>query len=276
MESLHPVVAAWQHIPALFSPVAFSIGGYPVYWYALFFLGGAALVYQFAGKEYRRLQMFSQKEYQDFAFWLFVSIVGGAKLGFLVLYWWPFVSGENFWMPLVPGRSGFALPGMSFFGGAVGAVAFLWWYSKKVKKQFLALTDVLVLYVPLAIFCGRLGNFFHHELLGTSTKNPWGMYSGGEQFLRHPSALYAAFLEGTILFIFVFFIRKRVSFLGTGRMTAYFCIGYGILRFVSEIFRVPDEQIGYIGIFTLNQYFSLALALGGSIFITIKNRKNTV
>ena len=63
---------------------------------------------------------------------------------------------------------------------------------------------------------------------------------------RHPSQLYEAVLEGIILFI----ILNQPSFSKTNikleRAQLFFLIFYGILRIISEFFREPDPQIGYL------------------------------
>ncbi len=268
----------WQQIPQNLEPIALEIGGIPIYWYSLFFLLGAGGVYWAARRKYLDEAILTKQQYQDFAFWVFVSALLGGKLGFLLLYWWPFVqiNSETF-IPRVNGS--IALPGMSFVGGAIAVSLFIFWYAKKKQKNFFLLTDTLVLYVPVGIFLGRIGNFFHNELWGRVTTMPWGMYFPGSSILRHPSALYGALLEGALLFVilsmsnFFFFEKKKIA---PGIITSVFCIFYGILRFASECFREPDSQIGYVGNLTFNQVFAIIFFVVGVIFLTIKKRKNNV
>lgn len=255
----------WQHIPTQLQPTAFMIGGIPIYWYALFFLGGAGAVYKLAGRYFFEQKIFHRQEYGDFAFGAFVSAILGGKFGFLLLYWWPFSGG------VLP-RQGIAFPGMSFIGGAIAITFFLLWYTRQKQKSFFLLADVISLCMPVGIFFGRLGNFIHNELWGRSTAVPWGMYFPGETVLRHPSTLYAAFLEGIILFGILFFLSKKNTF-GTGKLTAWFCIGYGALRFAAELFREPDVQIGYIGILTLNQIFAGSIFTLGVLFFAVQKWK---
>ncbi len=268
-------ISWWQHIPVSLEPVALTVGGLPIYWYALFFLFGAGWVYYLAGEQYQRLQIFTKSQYQDFAFGVFLSALVGGKLGFLLFYWWPFVARQDHWLPLAK-NGGLGLPGMSFAGGLLGVVLFILWYTKRHQKDLFTVTDILALWIPLALFSGRAGSFIHGELPGRVTERVWGMYFSGESVLRHPSTLYAAFLEGFVLFSVLFFLKKQNVFREEGRATALFCIGYGILRFMSECFREPDVQIGYLGIFTFNQLMALGIvALGVAIF-TVQKRKNNV
>jgi len=62
---------------------------------------------------------------------------------------------------------------------------------------------------------------------------------------RHPSQLYEAFFEGFALWLILWiFVRKRKSFRGFA--TGVYAIGYGVIRFVIEYFREPDQGMGYI------------------------------
>lgn len=268
----------WQHIPRNLSPVALEIGSVAIYWYALFFLLGSFLVYWLAREPYQNSQIFTKEQYQDFAFGIFVSAILGGKLGFLLLYWWPFSFSQNGLSLPQSSMSLLALPGMSFLGGLLAVTGFIAWYTKRHKKNFFAATDVLALYIPIAIFFVRLGSFVHGELFGRVTQKPWGMYFLGERVLRHPSTLYAAVLEGILLFSILFFLRKqnaRKEFI-TGVMTAYFCIFYGTLRFFAEFFREPDAQIGYIGMFTINQVISFGILAAGLILLTFLKKRSII
>ena len=64
---------------------------------------------------------------------------------------------------------------------------------------------------------------------------------------RHPSQLYEAFFEGIVLFLFLWFIiRPRKERHPSGFVLGSYLIGYGVIRFVLEYFRAPDENLGYI------------------------------
>jgi phosphatidylglycerol:prolipoprotein diacylglycerol transferase len=163
---------------------------------------------------------------------------------------------------------------MSFFGGLIGVMLYLLWYTHKQRTHIWQLTDTLVPFAPVVFFFGRLGNFVHGELVGRVTTLPWGMYFSGVVGLRHPSTLYAALLEGVALFVFLRCTQTHLQKYKTapGILTATFFVGYGIVRFYGEYFREPDMQIGYIQSFTLNQIFSLTLIFFG-VFLYQKKKK---
>ena len=60
---------------------------------------------------------------------------------------------------------------------------------------------------------------------------------------RHPSQLYEAFFEGIVLFLILWFVRKKKPF--DGFILGLYPIFYGAFRFFIEYFREPDSDLGY-------------------------------
>jgi phosphatidylglycerol:prolipoprotein diacylglycerol transferase len=71
-------------------------------------------------------------------------------------------------------------------------------------------------------------------------------------FLRHPSQLYEAFLEGLVIFLILWSIRNNIKL--RNKMFPLFLILYGSFRFFLEFVR--DEQV--LVFLTAGQYLSLA------------------
>jgi phosphatidylglycerol---prolipoprotein diacylglyceryl transferase len=82
--------------------------------------------------------------------------------------------------------------------------------------------------------------------------------------LRHPSQLYAAALEGVVLFTLLYIIRERFPRAPHGLLTGIFFIAYAVLRIIGEQFREPDRYI--MGV-TEGQFYSLFMIVIGAIFI---------
>ncbi|NUQ34836.1 MAG: prolipoprotein diacylglyceryl transferase [Planctomycetaceae bacterium] len=61
---------------------------------------------------------------------------------------------------------------------------------------------------------------------------------------RHPSQIYQLILTGIVLTTVLFMIRKRSTRVGT--VTGAFFVGYGITRIIEELFRQPDQQLGFV------------------------------
>ncbi len=88
---------------------------------------------------------------------------------------------------------------------------------------------------------------------------------------RHPSQLYAAALEGLLLFLILFLVREKYPRAPHGLLTGLFFIFYAIFRIFDENFREPDR---YIGLFTEGQYYSLfMIAIGLAFLIYAKMQK---
>ena len=81
---------------------------------------------------------------------------------------------------------------------------------------------------------------------------------------RHPSQLYAAALEGLLLFIILFAVRERYPRAPHGLLTGLFFICYAGFRIFDENYREPDR---YIGRFTEGQYYSLFMIAVGVAFL---------
>ena len=135
--------------------------------------------------------------------------------------------------------------GMSFHGGLIGAVIGSVYFSRKYQTDILNLTDIISLYAPIGLFFGRLGNFINSELYGLQTSGSWGViFTKVDEYPRHPSMIYEAFLEGIVLFIILSIIKSTKPVYGL--ISGCFLFFYGIFRFTVEFVRIPDAHIGYI------------------------------
>ena len=177
------------------------------------------------------------------------------------LIFWPFNESGQFT----------GLAGMSFHGGVIGGLLGMVIWCLTHKRPLWKWIDAMAVAIPLGYTFGRIGNFLNGELYGRITTMPWGMiFPGAQRFSvsipwvkdfveqagltiaenarlinlpRHPSQLYEAFFEGIVLFLIMWFLRKKKPF--DGFMAGIFLIGYGVFRFVIEYFREPDADLGY-------------------------------
>ena len=142
-------------------------------------------------------------------------------------------------------------------------------FCKKYKENLWLLLDLVALSVPLAYVFGRIGNFLNKELFGKVTEVPWGIYVDGA--LRHPSQLYEAFLEGILIFIILIFYKKYKKF--DGELISIYVILYSLMRFISEIFREPDIQLGVFVGFSMGQILSFLMLILGVIVYYYRLKK---
>lgn len=79
----------------------------------------------------------------------------------------------------------------------------------------------------------------------------------------------------------VFFWQKKHTLI-PGLESGIFLIGYAIFRIISENFRLPDPQVGYLfgtDWATLGMLYSIPMILGGCIIvyiISLKQRRYTI
>jgi len=117
---------------------------------------------------------------------------------------------------------------------------------------------------------GRLGNFINAELWGKVTTLPWGIvFPGAGDLPRHPTQLYEMIAEGLLLGLISYVILRKKLRDGLGFWS--FIGGYGIVRFMIEFVRVPDdisfyEDFGFIfGFMSIGQFLSLLMIIAAGI-----------
>ena len=161
---------------------------------------------------------------------------------------------------------------MSFHGGLIGIVIASKLFSNKHKLDQFIFLDLVALSAPIGIFFGRIANFINSELYGTATDVPWSVkFVLIDNIKRHPSQIYEAFLEGIMLFFILRFFLKKNYLKKPGQISGLFLIFYSIFRFISEYFRSPDPQIGYLILnLTLGQLISVAFLVIGTLVFFIK------
>ena len=161
---------------------------------------------------------------------------------------------------------------MSFHGGLLGVLFAIAIYAFKKKIQYFRITDLIAPAIPIALCCGRLGNFINTELPGRVSSVPWAVIFPGDTLGRHPSSLYQAILEGPILFFLLWsFTRKHRPVMS---ISAFFLISYGALRTFSELFRAPDTHIGFLFVgTTMGQLLSIPMILLGLLLMWISYRE---
>ena len=262
-------INAWQHIPSQMSPSIFSIGSFQLRYYSLMYLVAFAIVY-FLGL-YRikhEKYKYTAENIQDYLVWAMIGVILGARFGEVLIYN-PGYYAQHPLEIIMPFNfsNGFrftGISGMSYHGGVIGVVIASVLFCRKYKFNFWHLVDLLIPAVPLGYTFGRIGNFINGELFGRVTTVPWGMYFplDPSQSLRHPSQLYEALLEGIVLFIVMWLIRKKTKF--DGFLLGIYIFGYGLARFIAEFFREPDYNVDIIlANISIGQLLCLLMMLGG-------------
>ena len=101
------------------------------------------------------------------------------------------------------------------------------------------------------------------------------VFPAGGPVCRHPSQLYEAGLEGLLLFTALWLIGKLMPPPGT--IFWSFLTGYGICRLIVELFREPDQHLGFVlGSITMGQLLSVPMVLLGIFMLVWGYQKSSL
>ena len=71
-------------------------------------------------------------------------------------------------------------------------------------------------------------------------------------------------LEGLLLFVVLWIYAKKPR--GLGQVSGVFLIGYGVLRFIAEFFREPDDFLGLLSLgLSMGQWLCVPMVLAGIV-----------
>ena len=254
-------------------PVALAIGPLAVRWYALAYLGGFVLGWRYCLRLVARGgNGMSGRLFDDFLTWAILGTILGGRLGYVLFY----NADLYFSEPLEIFKVWHG--GMSFHGGMLGVIGAAWIFAQRRNISFWAFTDILACVTPIGLGLGRLANFVNGELYGRVTDMPWGVvFPRGGALPRHPSQLYEALLEGILLFLILFVLSRYRKFTARrGFLSGAFLLGYGMFRFLVELVREPDQQLGFLfGDATMGQLLCLPMMMFGLYLIAWSNRRAT-
>jgi len=250
-------------------PVLFQLGSLQVRWYGLMYVIGFVLG-GFLGKKLAREKFFqiTEKQVDTFITYTMVGIFVGARLVYCFVYNPSYYLQNPLEIPAVWHG------GLSYHGAIIGLYFALSLFAKNYRIPNLQVFDATALMGSQGIFFGRMGNFINGELWGRVTDVPWGIvFPEGGPHPRHPSQIYEALLEGLLVFILLWILKKRFKIYGL--LASCYLIFYGIARFIIEFFREPDVQMGYyLGFLTMGQILCFLMILGGAVLYYYSLKKN--
>ena len=259
----------------------FEISGIPIgiNFYGLMY----ALAFSFGYYFLSRQNLWNPRGLERSVICLILGVILGGRIGYILIY--------NLAYYLEHPLKIFAIyeGGMSFHGWLIGVIIATFFiarwlpqsdwinYARSFRERFLILIDHLALIAPFGIALGRFGNYMNHELLGASGYT-WPFAVAINNISYFPSPLLEMLLEGillgTIILCISIFKKQRRAW----TLALTFAIGYSIARFISEFFREPDAQIGYLlGWMSMGQILSILMCILGSLFLLslmyVPNRK---
>ncbi len=250
-------------MPKLSDPVAFSIFGLDILWYAIFILSGVIV----ALLVLRRLALYRGLDPEfplDATPWIVISAVAGARLYYLLL-------DPDHYLANPDQALNIRLGGLTVHGALAGGALALYLYCRHRGQRFLTWGDLIIAVVPIGQAIGRWGNWANQEAFGKPTDLPWGVtidprnrppeYAEFSTF--HPAFLYESILDLAIAAILIVIVRMmpRERFWREGDAIWIYMMLYGLVRFAIESIRTDSLHIGPL---PAAYWVSWGLILGGA------------
>lgn len=243
--------------------------GIGIRWYGVAYLAGMLVAGWFISRWARNGRLpIAPDEVSTFILWAGIGMVTGGRLGYCLFYNAHTVLHHPF--EIFAFRHG----GMSSHGGVLGLLVAIMLFARTRKLHPLALMDAVAATAPVGIAFGRIANFTNGELWGRPTDVPWAVIFplapplGSVQAPRHPSQLYAACIEGLLVFLVTQYVFARYR--RPGKTAATFFIAYGIGRFIDEFWRQPDlGQPVYWGWMSKGQLLTLPMIAIGVAWLLL-------
>ena len=264
-------------------PVALTLGPLKIHWYGLMYLVGFAAFWGLGRwRASRPGSGWTADMVDDVLFYGVVGVIVGGRLGYMLFYGFDQILANP--LNLFKVWEG----GMAFHGGLLGVMIAMWLFARRHGRRFFEVTDFIAPLVPVGLFAGRIGNFINAELWGHATEVPWGMtvpcWRVPEHCAAlppeatwspplHPSQLYEAGLEGIALFLILWGFSSRPR--PTMAVSGLFLLCYGCFRFLVELVRQPDAQLGYLafGWLTMGQILSAPMIAFGLLLLLLAYRR---
>lgn len=242
-------------------PVLLQLGPLKVHGYGFMFALGGVLVGWWL---WRRREKIGVKTADDF-FMLFNVVLLSAMVTGKLLYVLEYtrLGTPQMWRTLVSPSSGF-----SFFGGFVGTLAAMWWYTRRKGTDFWVLADHAFWMIPAWHVPGRLGCLLAGCCHGRPTDVPWAVVFTDPAAMvprrllgvpLHPTQLYESFAELVIAAALYPLLNKK-----PGTVTAAYFMTYGVLRWFLENYRGDGVPAGW---FSAGQLLGMGLFGAGAMVL---------
>ncbi|MDH5527761.1 MAG: prolipoprotein diacylglyceryl transferase [Nitrospirota bacterium] len=251
-------------------PVMIQLGPIAIRWYGMAYLAGFVGGYLLLHKQRKDgLLKMTEDQLGGLATAMILGVILGGRIGYTLFY------DPVYYLTHPLQMIAIWKGGMSFHGGFLGTLIAGAIYCRTEKLPYLTTADRVCVVVPVGLFFGRLANFINAELWGRPTDVPWGMiFPGGGPVPRHPSQLYEALLEGVVLFVIMWSLRRKL--VRPGALLGVFMVSYSLFRMAMEQFRQPDAHIGFLfASVTMGQLLSSVMLVLGGWLVYSARRRNT-
>lgn len=233
-------------------PILGTVLGVHLWWYGLSYTLGFLNAHLYVRK--RRAAMgLSMKSVYSLSLLLAAGVLLGGRFVEVAFYEWPFYRQHP---ALIPAYwlGGMATHGL-LFGGLIG----VWTFSRRHRRPFLEITDMLAVPAAVIMGLGRVGNFIDGQIVGSVTSVAWAVQFPDAEGFRHPVVLYDGLKNLLMVPLLLWAGRRGVP---RGVCTGLFLFLYAFLRIFIDLFReYPTSLLGLATGQVLNLLMS-ALGMG--------------
>jgi phosphatidylglycerol---prolipoprotein diacylglyceryl transferase len=233
-------------LPKLDDPVAISIFGLGIRWYAIFILTGivcAILLIQWLARRRGMDPNFPL----DLAPWVVLAAIAGARLYYLLLK-------PGYYLDNSDEALNMRLGGLTVHGAIAGGAIALYLYARHRGERFFSWGDLIVAGLALGQAIGRWGNWANQEAFGEPSELPLAVTIDrtnrpaefAEFSTFHPTFLYESISNLVIAAILVIVVLKMPfnRFWREGDAIWLYLMLYGLVRFAIESMRTDSLYIG--------------------------------
>lgn len=252
------------------NPVAFSIAGFDIRWYALIICAGIIIAFLYFYNRARRTEHILEDDVINLTMFTVPIAIVGARFLYVITNLDEY---DSFYEMINIRSGGLAIYGAIIFGAVVVLV-----YTKVKHIPTLNVLDAISPAVMIGQVLGRWGNFMNGEAFGSSEhvmNIPWRMelrntYSSGviKEYITHPTFLYES-LWNLAGFVLINLIYKKKKF--SGQIFLFYVAWYGFGRGLIEILRTDSLRVfGY----KLMVYLGLASCAAAIVVYILLWRKS--
>lgn len=250
-------------------PVAFTLGGWKIYWYGIIIAFGFLLAIIYGFKNAERLGINKDKMLDVVLVVTPIAIL--CARGYYVIF-----DGKS--CDSIAEFFGFGdssgFSGLAIYGGVIGAFVSGFIMCKLRKVKFTDMFDLAALGFLIGQSIGRWGNFVNQEAFGDFTGSSWwGMQSDntirhmGGTGLVHPCFLYESFWCA-LGFVLIHYLSKKRRF--SGEVFLMYTAWYGFGRGFIELLRTDSLMWGEIRVSCL---LGFAACITSIILIVVLRNK---
>ena len=245
--------------PFQFDRVAFTLGDFKIYWYAVIIACGIALAVAFCLSQAKKFDLTSDNILDVLLFGLPIGII--CARAYYVIF---SPEGQTYdsLFDMIDIRNG----GLAIYGGIIGAFITGAVYCKVKKVNMFALFDIASFGFLIGQSIGRWGNFINGEAHGGVTDLPWGMTINGKG-PYHPTFFYE-FLWNVIGFVLLLiFVKKWKKH--HGEAFFLYTAWYGLGRAFIEGLRTDSLTAGSIRV---SQVVAIVAFVAGIVLFVLSRR----